>query len=314
MILSKFLNPRNDVAFRKIFGTTKNKDILIHFLNDMLTFKQGKPITEVTFLKTIQDPEIAAKKTSIVDILCSDQLGNQYVVEMQVAKEKGFTKRAQYYAAKTYISQMNVKGKYYNLKEVIFLAISDFIMFPDKKAYKSDHVILDRDTGENDLKDFSFTFLELPKFTKGIGELDNMTDKWAYYFNHAEETSEDDLARIIGSDHIMQRAYRELDRFSWNEAELLTYDQTEKYEGAFIASMDQKFDEGLERGEQIGIAKGEQIGIAKGEQIGIAKGEHRLLEEKKRMIRLMLEKGMSFEIICELTNQSISEVKALVYS
>lgn len=52
-MLSKFLDPKNDIAFKKIFGTEKNKDILIHFLNDILVFKAGKPIKEVSFLKAI---------------------------------------------------------------------------------------------------------------------------------------------------------------------------------------------------------------------------------------------------------------------
>src|SRR5262245_22961814 len=102
-MLHKFLDPKNDIAFKKIFETEKNKDILIHFLNDMITFKEGEKIKEVTFLKTVQDPETAAKKTSIVDILCRDEKENIYIVEMQVAKEKGFEKRAQYYASKAYI-------------------------------------------------------------------------------------------------------------------------------------------------------------------------------------------------------------------
>ena len=34
MTLSKFLDPKNDIAFRKIFGSEKHKDILIHFIND----------------------------------------------------------------------------------------------------------------------------------------------------------------------------------------------------------------------------------------------------------------------------------------
>ena len=38
-ILSKYLDPINDIAFKTIFGTEKNKDILIHFLNDILVFK-----------------------------------------------------------------------------------------------------------------------------------------------------------------------------------------------------------------------------------------------------------------------------------
>ena len=42
-MLSKFLDPKNDVAFKKIFGTEKNKDILIHFINDMITFKENGP-------------------------------------------------------------------------------------------------------------------------------------------------------------------------------------------------------------------------------------------------------------------------------
>ena len=184
-MLSKFLDPKNDVAFKKIFGTEKNKDILIHFLNDMLTFKENEPIEDVTFLKTVQDPEIAAQKTSIVDILCKDNKGNQYIVEIQVAKEKGFEKRAQYYAAKAYSAQTRVDSAYADLKEIIFLAISNFVIFPNKENYKSDHIILDKDSFENDLKDFSFTFLELPKFKKNINELKTIIEKWMYFFKFA---------------------------------------------------------------------------------------------------------------------------------
>lgn len=245
----KYLDPKNDVAFKKIFGTEKNKDILIHFLNDMITFKENSPIVSVTFLKTTQDPETAAKKTSIVDILCQDEKGNHYIVEMQVAKEKGFEKRAQYYASKAYISQVSNGGAYHDLKEVIFLAIADFIMFPQKSAYKSDHVILDNQSYENDLKGFSFTFLELPKFNKDIDHLSNMTEKWAYFFKYVDSASHKDMRKLTCNDEIMEKAHEELDRVSWNDAELLTYDQAEKYEGAYRASMEQKFDEGRIEGK-----------------------------------------------------------------
>ncbi len=243
-MIHKFLDPKNDFAFKKIFGTEKNKDILIHFLNDMLTFKEGAKIKDVFFLKTIQDPETVALKTSIVDILCKDEEENIYIVEMQVAKDKGFEKRAQYYASKAYISQANSGGRYQDLKEIIFLAISDFIIFPNKPDYKSDHVILDKKSHENDLKDFSFTFLELPKFKKDIDHLSNMTEKWAYFFKHAEDTNERDLQKLVGHDPILERAYEELNRFSWNEEELLTYDQTEKYTKVHQGTLAQKFDEG----------------------------------------------------------------------
>ncbi|MBV2145385.1 MAG: Rpn family recombination-promoting nuclease/putative transposase, partial [Wolbachia endosymbiont of Pissodes strobi] len=67
MAFSKFLDPKNDVSFKRIFGTEKNKDILIHFLNDILGFTGKNEINDIEFLSTIQDPDIAAKKQSIVD-------------------------------------------------------------------------------------------------------------------------------------------------------------------------------------------------------------------------------------------------------
>jgi predicted transposase/invertase (TIGR01784 family) len=45
-----------------------------------------------------------------VDVLCKDENGVQIIVEMQVSPQQGFEKRAQYYAAKAYSSQLN-KGK-----------------------------------------------------------------------------------------------------------------------------------------------------------------------------------------------------------
>jgi len=59
----------------------------------MLTFREKSPITDATFLKTVQDPEIAIQKTIIVDVLCKNDQGNRYIVEIQVVKEKGFEKR-----------------------------------------------------------------------------------------------------------------------------------------------------------------------------------------------------------------------------
>ncbi|MGL9775902.1 MAG: Rpn family recombination-promoting nuclease/putative transposase, partial [Wolbachia sp.] len=90
MALSKFLNPKLDLTFKKIFGTEKNKNILIHFFNDILGFTGIDTIQEVEFLSTYMDPEIAFDKQSIVDVLCKDSRGLRYVIEMQLARDKGF--------------------------------------------------------------------------------------------------------------------------------------------------------------------------------------------------------------------------------
>ncbi len=288
-MLGKFLDPKNDLAFKKIFGTEKNKDILIHFLNDVIEFDEGAHIQDVVFLKTVQDPEIRAQKTSIVDILCKDEKGNRYIVEMQVAREKGFEKRAQYYASKAYASQMNDGGKFHTLKSVIFVAITDFIMFPRKKDFKSDHVILDKKSYENDLKDFSFTFLELPKFNKGIDELSSTTEMWFYFFKHAGETSGEDLQKLAEHEQIIAKAYDVLDRYSWNEEELLTYDQLEKYELTYQASLEYKFDEG----KMVGLEKGEKIGIEKGEKMALLKVAKNLLKQGLKVQEIQIVTGLS---------------------
>ena len=46
-MLSTFLDPKNDLAFKRIFGTDKHKDILIHFLNDVLGQNDGIKIVDV---------------------------------------------------------------------------------------------------------------------------------------------------------------------------------------------------------------------------------------------------------------------------
>jgi predicted transposase/invertase (TIGR01784 family) len=225
MLVTKFLDPKNDFAFKKIFGTERNKAILVQFLNDILCFAEGAKICDVTFLKPAQDPDIASKKQSIVDVLCVDQRGTQYIVEMQVARVDGFEKRAQYYAAKAYSGQMNNGAAYASLKEIIFLAIVDFTMFPDKPDYKSDHVILDRVSYTHDLKDFSFTFLELPKFHKAVDELSTTVEKWMYFFKHASHTNPDELEKLTADDTAIRKAYEVLDQFFWSEEDLRTYEQ-----------------------------------------------------------------------------------------
>ena len=115
MPIAKFLDPKNDFAFKRIFGTERNKDILVHFLNDMLTFRGNSKIIDVQFLKPSQDPDIVSRKQSIVDVLCIDEEGRQHIVEMQVARTKGFEKRAQYYAARAYAGQMQPGQDYEDL-------------------------------------------------------------------------------------------------------------------------------------------------------------------------------------------------------
>ena len=307
MAITKFLDPKNDVAFRRIFGTEKNKDILIHFINDVLELKDGDKIKEITFLPTIAVPEIAAKKQSVVDVLCKDENGVQLIIEMQVSPQEGFEKRAQYYAAKAYSRQLN-KGKeegarYIDLKAVVFIAITDNIIFKDKIFYKSDHIILDKESYTHDLKDFSFTFIELPKFKiTDINLLTNIIEKWCYFFKNANKTSEADLRKLIGSELVIERAYEELNQFNWTEEELLTYEQETKRIMDNQAAEDYTIKQ-----MKLQVIEAEIKGKAEGIEIG----EARLREEKNMIARAMLLDGDSVEKIARITGLSIEKINEL---
>ncbi len=80
--MGKYLSPLNSYSFWRIFGTEKNKDTLIHFLNDILDFTGKDEIEEIEFLSTIMDAEIASDRQNIVDVLCRDSSGSRYIIEM----------------------------------------------------------------------------------------------------------------------------------------------------------------------------------------------------------------------------------------
>ena len=297
MALTKFLDPKNDIAFRRIFGNEKNKDILIHFINDVLGLKGKDTIQEVTFQPTIQDPIISSKKQSIVDVLCKDASGVQIIVEMQVSPQEGFAKRAQYYAAKAYSRQLN-KGKeagsrYQDLKAIVFIAICDSTMFKDKKEYLSHHVILDQETYSQDLEDFSFTFIELSKFTiNRIEELSNIVEKWCYFFKHAEDTKEEDVSKIVGGDIVIERAYEELNQFSWSEEELIFYENEEKRIMDNQAAEDYVFNQGREEAREEGMQQGKEI-------------------EKLEIAKSMLAEGLEIDLIQKVTGLSKEDVEVM---
>ncbi|WP_265016669.1 Rpn family recombination-promoting nuclease/putative transposase [Wolbachia endosymbiont (group A) of Andrena dorsata] len=293
MAPSKFLDPRNDLCFKKIFGTEKNKNILIHFLNDILGFTEINAIQEVEFLSTIMDPEVASDKQSIVDVLCKDSHGNRYIAEMQLARDKGFEKRAQLYAAKAYSRQLDKSGNYIDLKKVFFIAISNCNLLPEEVGYISTHNIRDIKTNGHYLKDFQFVFIELPKFTKSkVEQLESIVDRWLFFFKYAEETTDEDLKKIAEKAPIIKLAYDELDKFRWNEKDLVAYEERIMDLRKEEAILEYRLDLAEEKGIQKGIEKGK-------------------IEGKIEVAKAMLANNVDVNTIVKFTGLSISEIEEL---
>ena len=250
MVMQKYLDPKNDVAFKRLFGTEKNKEILVNFLNDVLC--RSNIIEEVEFLPTINIPDSAEQRVSIVDVMCRDKAGAKFIIEMQVVSTLEYLKRAQYYAARAYVGQRTKEVKYKDLKEVIFLAICNQTILPEHEHYISYHVMLEQSTHKNHLKDFSYTFIELEKFNKSAEALSSQLDKWIYFFKHAEEG--DVFPQQLMKDEHIHQALDEMKSFNWSEEELLAYEHVEYEHYAYIGNMALAKEEGKIEGK-IEIAK-----------------------------------------------------------
>ncbi|MDX1959521.1 MAG: Rpn family recombination-promoting nuclease/putative transposase [Leptospiraceae bacterium] len=216
----KFADPKNDVAFRKIFGNEAKKVILISFLNSVLSLEGDRKIIELYFRNTFQLPRVAGLKSSIIDVNVKDQSGTTYIVEMQLSEVVSFDKRVQYYVSKEYSSQIEKGDDYSKLTPVVLVGILEFDYFKGNN-YLTRHVVLNIETLENELKDINFNFIELPKFKKELNECKTLTDKWIYFIKNAENL---DVIPPDVNDEGLKEAYTESDKHNWTKEELASYD------------------------------------------------------------------------------------------
>ncbi len=207
----KFVDVKNDVAFRKIFGNENKKVILISFLNAVLGLEGQNRVKEVTLLNPFQLPRIAGEKSSIIDVRATDEKGSTFIVEMQVAEPAGFAKRVLYYTSKDYAGQINSGEDYPLLRPVFFIGVLDFNYFSGKD-YLSSHLIVDEETGECSFKDLKFRFIELKKYNKKVHELKNIIDKWTFFIKNAEEL---EVMPENIDDEGLKQAYEEAAQHNW---------------------------------------------------------------------------------------------------
>jgi len=99
----KYLDPKNDVIFKKIFGQHPN--ILMSFLNSMLPLPEGQQIVELEYISPEMIPETFLEKFTSVDVRCKDNKGRQFLVEMQMNWTTAFKQRVLFNASKAYVTQ-----------------------------------------------------------------------------------------------------------------------------------------------------------------------------------------------------------------
>jgi len=220
----KFVDIKNDIAFRKILGNENKKEILISFLNAVLELPKGKKIKRIEIKNPYQLPDIKDLKSSILDVKVTDERNINYIVEMQVEEPDGFENRVQYYTAKQYSSQIEKGDDYPKLNQVIFIGILDFIFFDDDEEYITRHRTVNVKTQKSKLNGMEYNFVELPKFTKKIKECKTLVDKWIYFIQNAPNLN---VIPADVKDEGLKHAYEDADRHNWTKVELEAYHYAE---------------------------------------------------------------------------------------
>jgi predicted transposase/invertase (TIGR01784 family) len=186
----KYIDPLVDFAFKKIFGSEPNKDLLIAFLNEV--FRGRKHIINLVYNKNEHHGDLTAEGSAIFDLLCTGDKGEQFLIEVQRAKQGYFKERALFYTSRL-ISGQAPKGKRnawgYNITEVYFIALlEDFTLdgTPENK-YLHDICLCDRETGEIFYDKLGYTYIELSKFVKEGIDLGTDLDKWLYVLKNMSQ-------------------------------------------------------------------------------------------------------------------------------
>jgi len=220
--MSRYINFYTDFAFKKIFGTEANKDLLISFLNALLDLKGDGEIKDLTYLNSENLGEDIRERRAIYDVYCQTKGGDRFIVEMQKAKQDHFQDRSIYYSSFA-IREQGQKGKKdnmpwdYCLSPVYVVGILNFEM---DETNKSDRVISKVKLKDEDNKDFSdklnFIFVEMPKFRKTETELETFMDKWLYVIKNLYRLQDKPAALTEG---IFKKLFEvaEIAAFSKNE-------------------------------------------------------------------------------------------------
>ena len=288
----KFANPTNDIAFKKIFGDENKTEVLISFLNSILDFKGDKQIESVKIANPYQVPKIKELKNTILDIKAISQNGEQFIVEMQVEKDKEFAKRSLYYTSKSYVEQIDKGEDYRELQKVYFIGILNFAIL-DTKDYISRHLILDEKTLKQEVADFEFTFIELTKFNLPLNECDTIAKKWIYFIQNA--SSFDMVPKEYEGIREFKQAFDIAKQYNWSKKEMEVYDWHFKQEWKRLSILETAREDGLKKGLEQGLEQGQKKG-RDDRSLEIAKNLLDILDNET----IALKTGLSIEEIEEL--------------
>ena len=283
------LDPKMDFVFKNIFGSEKNPNILISFLN--ATLKPKDLITSVEIKNTDLNKGYIEDKFSRLDVKATTSNNEIINIEIQLKNEYNMIKRSLYYWSKLYSEQLNEGEDYSILKRTICINILNFKYLKTRK-FHSGYRLKEIYSNEELTDVAEVHFIEIPKLEEGSDEKD-MLVAWIEFLKDPESEKVRSLEMSI--DEIRQ-AKDELIRMSNDDTQRELYEMRAKTLKDKISALN----EAERKGIQKGMKEGMQKGIEKG-------AKEKAFEIAKSMINI----GLDNETISKATGLDLSEIEKL---
>ena len=312
----RYLDPRADLTFKRIFG--EHKDLVISLLNALLPLDDDHLVKSVEYIPVEMVPDNPLKKNSIVDVRCHDQDGRQFLVEMQMIWSKEFMQRVLFNASKAYVRQLDKKEDYNLLQPVYSLNLVNDVFMDDILEYYHHYDIVNVEHTDKRIEGLHLIFVELPKFKPHTFSERKMQILWLRFLTEMGDV------RIVPQEFLanpeVKKAVDILEESSYTDAQLNGYDKfwdivrTERtyINAAIRKGMSEGRAEGFEQGRAKGRAEGRAEGIEKGRAEGMAQG--RAEGEKSalyKVVERMRAMGLNDSQIAEATGMDLRQIEEL---
>lgn len=161
--MAKYLDPKADLTFKKIFG--EHPDLVISLLNALLPLKQDERVESIEYWPKEKIPiRTQAEKDSIVDVCCRDNHHREFIVEMQMTWTESFKKRVLLNASKAYVAQSEAGGDNELLQPVYALNFVNANMSENLEGYYHHYRLVHQKETDKVIEGLQLIFIELPKF------------------------------------------------------------------------------------------------------------------------------------------------------
>ena len=307
--MAKYLDPRADLTFKKIFGEHKN--LVISLLNALLPLEEDERVESIEYWPAEKIPDrTEAEKYSIVDVCCKDNKQREFIVEMQMTWTESFKKRVLLNASKAYVAQTKKGMAYQSLQPVYALNFVNATFLDDvDDYYHYYHLVHDKFT-DKVIDGLHLIFVELPKFKPSTFSEKKMQVLWLRFLTEINENTKEVPAELLENAEVNE-ALEIVEIAAFSDEEMRSYDKfwdRVSTQRTFEEEIKEKAEERVKEAEakvEQAQAKAEQA-QAKAEQAQ-AKAEQQKIEAARKM----KAKGYVFEDIAEITGLTIGQIEAL---